>query len=156
MTILGIDPGIASTGYGLIDVRRSDTSLVSHGVIATPSGMEHVLRLKSIYGEVTDIIERYNPDVVALEAIYQSKNLKSLADVSEAIGVISLAAGNSGLRVVRFTPFKVKSTIVGYGRANKEQVQLMVSNFLNLEGPVKPHHAADALAIAVCYRNLFC
>ena len=156
MIILGIDPGIASTGYGLIDVSGGETRLIGYGVISTSPREAHVARLKTIYADVSELIDRYEPDIVAPEAIYQSRNLKSLADVSEAIGVISLAAGNSNRDIVKFTPLKVKSTIVGYGKAKKEQVQLMVSNFLNLDEPVSPHHAADALAIAVCYRNLYC
>jgi crossover junction endodeoxyribonuclease RuvC len=101
------------------------------------------------------LISEHRPDVVAIECLFHSRNLKSLADVSEAIGVITLAAAESGLPLEKFTPLKIKSAVVGVGKAHKDQVLLMVMNELSLSAPPRPHHASDALAAAVCYRNLF-
>ena len=157
MIIMGIDPGIASTGYGLIKTAGSEKAvLLDYGVITTSAKTEHHRRLQSIYRHIEEIIANNKPDVVAVEIIFHSKNLKSLADVSEAIGVITLAAANFNIAIEKFTPLKVKSSVVGFGKAGKDQVQLMVMNILNLDETPMPHHAADALAVAICYRNLFC
>jgi crossover junction endodeoxyribonuclease RuvC len=151
---MGIDPGIAETGYGIIETGDGEsTGLVEFGVISTPAGTYHPGRLRTIYERVTRLIESHRPDVVAVESIFHSRNLKSLVDVSEAIGVISLAA--AGLKVEKITPLKVKSAVVGVGRAPKEQVRLMIMNELGLDEPPRPHHASDALAVAICYRNMY-
>jgi len=153
---MGVDPGIAATGYGIIKIaRRDDADLLDYGVISTDPGEEHPKRLKYIFERIVEVIKRHNPDVVAIESLFHSKNLKALVDVSEAIGVITLAAANFNLKVQKFTPLKVKSAIVGIGRAKKGQVGLMIQNILNLDSPPKPHHASDALAVAICYKNLF-
>jgi crossover junction endodeoxyribonuclease RuvC len=153
VVILGIDPGIAETGYGIIETGGGDRSrLVAFGVVSTSPRVEHPLRLRKIYDEISGLIASHKPDAVAVEAIFHSRNLKSLVDVSEAIGVITLAA--SGLPVQKITPLKVKSAVVGVGRAQKEQVRLMIMNELELDEPPTPHHASDALAVAICYRNM--
>lgn len=154
MIILGIDPGIASTGYGVIKVAGGDRlSLVEYGVIKTSPGENQGLRLKYIYERVNGIIKDHHPDAIAIETIFHSKNLKSLAMVSEAIGVVSLAAGNYGLNIQKFTPLEVKSAIVRSGKAPKRQIQEMVKTILNLDSLPRPDHASDALAIAICYRT---
>ncbi len=153
---MGVDPGIAATGYGIIKIaRRDDAELLDYGLISTTPGEEHPKRLQYIYERIVEVIKRHNPNVVAIESLFHSKNLKALVDVSEAIGVITLAAANFNLKVQKFTPLKVKSAIVGIGRAKKGQVGLMIQNILNLDSPPKPHHASDALAVAICYKNLF-
>jgi len=157
LIILGIDPGINTTGYGIIRTLQNDEmKIVECGIISSPAKLEHSSRLKYIYDRLIDIIERQKPDVVAIENLFHNKNLKSLVDVSEAIGVITLAAANFNIRIEKFSPLKVKSAIVGFGRAEKEQVGMMIQNLLDLEVPPESHHISDALAVAVCYRNLHC
>ena len=126
------------------------------GVVTTPVQEEHGQRLKMIYDRITGIMRIHKPEAVAIETIYHSKNLRSFVLVYEAIGVIALAAAHRGVRVEKFTPLEVKSAIVGFGRATKDQVQLMIMNMLNLGSPPKPNHASDALAVAICYKNLYC
>lgn len=156
MIIMGIDPGVASTGYGVIRTgERENIVLLGYGVISTSPKDNQTHRLKYIYEHITEIIKEYKPDVIAVESIFHSRNLKSLADVSEAIGVISLAAANFNLEIIKFTPLKVKSAVVGVGRADKNQVGLMIMNLLNLEELPSPHHASDALAVAICYKHLY-
>jgi crossover junction endodeoxyribonuclease RuvC len=156
LTILGIDPGVASIGYGVIKIENDESvQSVDFGVIQTSAEKRHEERLKIIYSSVLSLIENHRPDAVAIESVFFSKNLKSLAQVSEAIGVITLAAGIHGLSITKFTPFEVKSSIVGFGRAEKRQVKLMIKNMLNLPLPPKHDHASDALAIALCYKNIY-
>ncbi len=157
MIILGIDPGVISTGYGFIETLEGDRMrVVGYGVISTSAELEHAFRLKHIYDRVTEIIRQQKPDMVAIENLFHSKNLKSLVDVSEAIGVITLAATNFNIKVEKFTPLKVKSAIVGFGKATKDQVGMMIQNLLNLERPPQSHHISDALAVAICCRNIHC
>jgi len=151
LVILGIDPGVASTGYGIVKERRGgDLLLVDYGVITTPSKDPHEDRLKAIFEGIGRIIRTSRPDRVAIETVFYSKNLKSLVQVSEAIGVLSLAVCRHSLELRRFTPLEVKQAVVGNGRAKKNQVQLMVTNILNLDDPPTPDHASDALAVALC------
>ena len=155
LRVIGIDPGVASTGYGIIDINgESNIDVVSAGVIKTTPRESHGYRLKKIFDKVAEIIELYRPDVVALENIYYSRNLKSLVEVSEAIGVVTLAAYNMGVEVVKFTPLEVKAAVTGFGKATKYQVQLMVKNLLNLEEVPDSNHVSDALAVALCYKNM--
>ena len=153
---MGVDPGIAATGYGIIKIDgKNDAELLDYGVISTLSNEKHPKRLQYIYESILEVIERTGPDVIAIESLFHTHNLKALVDVSEAIGVITLAAARYDLTVHKFTPLKVKSAIVGVGRARKEQVSLVIQNILNLDTQPKPHHASDALAVALCYKNLF-
>jgi crossover junction endodeoxyribonuclease RuvC len=154
---MGIDPGIASTGYGIIETSGNEgIILIDYGMINTPSDMDHGDRLKYIFGEVTRKLEEHRPNALAIESLFHSKNLKALVDVSEAIGVVTLAASKLNIVVSKFTPLKVKSAIVGFGKADKKQVQEMIMRLLDLESPPNPHHVSDALAVAICYRNLNC
>ncbi|MBN2323180.1 MAG: crossover junction endodeoxyribonuclease RuvC [Spirochaetes bacterium] len=157
MTILGIDPGVASTGYGVIRCGEKDgvMRLVDYGVITTPPGQILERRLKSIFDGVERIIRDARPDRAATETIFYSKNIKSLVQVSEAIGVVSLAVCRQGLTLSRYTPLEVKQTISGNGKAKKNQIQSMVARMLNLENPPKPDHASDALAVAICEAFMF-
>ncbi len=157
MIIMGVDPGIVFTGYGFIQIGDGECmQLLDYGLITTPSKTDHPGRLKYIYEEITQKLRQYNPDVIAIETLFHSKNLKSLVDVSEAIGVITLAGSNQHIQITKFTPLKVKSAIVGFGKAKKEQVQMMIMNLLDLKKPPRPHHISDALAVAICYKNLHC
>jgi crossover junction endodeoxyribonuclease RuvC len=157
LTILGVDPGVASTGFGVIRVDGGEgLELLEEGVIRTESGTPHTWRLKAIYEGITELIVRHKPDALAVEGIYFSRNLKSLVEVSEAIGVITLAAGNRDVGVRKFTPLEVKSAITGFGRAGKVQVQRMVMEMLGLDGARRTHHASDAIAVAICFKNLVC
>ena len=152
---MGIDPGIASTGYGVIETAKHERLvLIDHGMITTSSKMGHGDRLKYIYGEITQKLEEHRPDALAIESLFHSRNLKALVDVNEAIGVVTLAASNFNIAVTKFTPLKVKSSIVGFGKADKGQVQEMIMRLLDLEMLPEPHHVSDALAVAICYRNL--
>ena len=152
MIVLGIDPGIASTGYGIIELSHGERmSYIDCGVITTSSKKNESERLIEIYDRITGIIRGYRPDAVAIETIFHTKNLKSLAQVSEAIGVITFAAGRLGVPIKKFTPLEVKSAIVRSGRAEKSQIQQMVIKLLSLREPPGSNHASDALAIAICY-----
>ena len=152
---MGIDPGIASTGFGVIESKdRDNLTLIDHGMITTSSKMVHGDRLKYIYEQVSHKLQEHQPDVLAIEGLFHSKNLKSLVDVSEAIGVVTLAASHFNITVSKFTPLKVKSAIVGFGKADKAQVQEMIMRLLHLDALPQPHHVSDALAVAICYRNL--
>ena len=151
MTILGIDPGVASTGYGIIRCENGGSyHLVDYGVISTPPGQALELRLKTIFDGVERTLQKTGPDRAAVETVFYSKNLKSLVQVSEAIGVVSLAVCRHGLALSRYTPLEVKQAISGNGRAGKGQIQRMVTGLLNLEKAPKPDHASDALAVALC------
>ena len=154
---MGIDPGIASTGYGVIETAKHEKLvLIDHGMITTSSKMSHGDRLKYIYAEITHKLEEHRPDALAIESLFHSRNLKALVDVSEAIGVVTLAASNFNISVTKFAPLKVKSAIVGFGKADKGQVQEMIMRLLDLKTLPKPHHVSDALAVAICYSNLTC
>jgi crossover junction endodeoxyribonuclease RuvC len=152
LVILGIDPGVASTGYGVIRVGNGgNLHSVDYGTITTSAKELLEVRLTHIYKGITEIIGTFRPDEVAIETVFYSKNIKALVQVSEAIGVLTLAACNFGLNIKRFTPLEVKRAIVKSGTAKKEQVKLMVTNILNLEEPPRSEHASDALAVAICY-----
>ncbi|UCB45601.1 MAG: crossover junction endodeoxyribonuclease RuvC [Spirochaetota bacterium] len=152
MVILGIDPGIASTGYGVIRAGNGGKlHSVDYGTITTSVKDTLEERLKLIYEGITGVIHDFRPNEAAIETVFYSKNLKSLVQVSEAIGVLTLAAYNFGLKIQRFTPLEVKQVLVRSGTAKKKQIQLMVMNILNLKDPPKPDHASDALAVAICY-----
>ena len=153
MIVLGIDPGLASTGYGV--VRRSGGRLVAldGGVIETPTGLALERRLAAIHAEVSDLIVRHAPDAVALEQLYFGANVRTAFAVGQARGVIMCAAGQSGLPCAAYTPQQVKGAVCGSGRAAKDQVARMVQSLLGLPEVPRPDHAADALAVAICHAN---
>ena len=157
MKILGIDPGIANTGYGLIEVisGEGDIRVKEKGVIITSPADDHGARLKKIYDKIEYILKQNIPDAVAIETIFYSKNLKSLVDVSETIGVITLAAYNFGIKVKKFTPLEVKSAVTGFGKARKTQVRLMVKQITGVDDINGPDHIFDAIAVAICYKNIY-
>lgn len=149
MVILGIDPGTATTGYGVI--RRSKTlKCLDYGVIRTSPSSSAPERLKILSDELNKLIKKYEPGVLSVENIYFFKNLKTALPVSQAKGVILLAAARQNIPVKELTPLQIKMGVVGYGRAEKKQVQRMIQRLLNLAEIPKPDDAADALAVAVC------
>lgn len=149
MRVLGIDPGNATLGYGIIDGDR----LVCYGSIVTSSTDKRELRLKKIYEELTAIVEEYRPNEMAVEEIFFNKNIKTAIAVSEARGVSLLVAAIYNLNVKGYTPLQVKQGVASYGRANKRDVQFMVKLLLGLDELPKPDDAADALAIAITHNN---
>ncbi len=149
MRVMGIDPGLATTGYGIVDGDRGDYMLVEAGVITTPAKEPLPQRLRTIYEEVQGLITEFHPDQLAVEELYFAKNIRTAISVAQARGVILLAA--VGLSVVNYTPLQVKLQITGFGRAAKRQVQGMVARLLGLDELPGPDDAADALAIALCH-----
>ena len=150
MIILGVDPGTASTGYGLINTGKN-LEMIRCDCIHTPSDMEMANRLKIIYQKMGEIIQRHHPQEVAIEQIYFSKNTKTALSIGQARGVIMLAASNEGIRIFNYTPLEVKQTVAGYGRATKHQIQHMVKDLLHLPSVPRSHDSADALAVALCH-----
>ncbi|HZJ58117.1 MAG TPA: crossover junction endodeoxyribonuclease RuvC [Clostridia bacterium] len=153
MVILGIDPGLAIVGYGVIESRNNALKAIDYGVITTPSTLEMPKRLVSIYDGVHELITRYQPDEVAVEELFFNKNVKTALTVGHARGVAVLAAAKTGLDLYEYTPLQVKQSVVGYGRAEKSQVQQMVKLLLSLRDIPKPDDAADALAVAICHSH---
>lgn len=151
--ILGIDPGYGITGYGLIQKQGSRLACLDYGTIETPKTDEFCERLKFLHQELTKIIRKCKPDLIAIEDLFFAKNLKTAMKVSQARGAIILTAVLEKVPTVEFTPLQVKQAISGYGKADKRQVQQMVKIFLGLKEIPKPDDAADALAIAICGAN---
>jgi len=150
MLILGIDPGLASTGWGLIKQEKNKLQKINYGVISTSAKLSFPERLEKIHSEIDKIIKKYKPQVVAVEDIFFCKNAKTALLVGQARGVILIAAIQNKKKVYQYTPLQVKQAVCAYGRADKKQVQDMLKVLLNLEEPPKPDDAADALAIAIC------
>lgn len=153
MIILGIDPGIAIVGWGVLDYSGSKFKVLGYGSIQTPATMCTEDRLCAIYRELSAIIEKYNPECMTIEELFWNTNQKTGIRVSEARGVILLCAKQRGLEISEYTPLQVKQAVVGYGRADKKQVISMVTILLGLPKPPKPDDTADALAIAICHAH---
>jgi len=153
MIILGIDPGTAIVGYGLISSEKSNLKMLDYGCIETSKKMSQAERLLIIGEDLKKIIKKYKPQAAAIEELFFFKNLKTAIKVSEARGVILLTVKAAGLIINEFTPLEVKIATVGYGRADKQQVQKMVKIILGLKEIPAPDDAADALAIAICAAN---
>lgn len=153
MRILGVDPGTATTGYGIVERIGSTATLLDYGIIRTTTRKSSAERLVDIYSRICEIIDRYTPDVVVMEQLFFSKNQKTALAVGKACGVIQFAAAQRGLDVVEYTPMEVKLAVVGYGAAEKRQVQYMVQRILSLESPPSPDDAADALALCICHAH---
>jgi crossover junction endodeoxyribonuclease RuvC len=149
--ILGLDPGTATTGYGLIRVdNKNKYSTIEYGCITTPANQDLHLRLNTIYSDLNNIIKEFKPDVMAVERLFFCNNAKTALSVGHARGVILLTSAQLNITLREFTPLQVKQSICGYGKAHKKQVQEMVKIFLKLDDIPKPDDAADALAIAIC------
>ena len=153
MTILGVDPGYAILGWGVVEYRASRHRLVECGVFETDKGQAWPDRLKEVYSGLVGIIERYMPDVCAVEELFWGSNQKTAIKVGEARGAAVLACANAGLPVYEYTPLQIKQALTGYGRADKHQIQEMVRQILGLERAPRPDDAADAVAAAICHAN---
>ncbi len=151
MRILGIDPGYAIMGYGIIDTRGNTFKVCAYGSITTESDMDMPSRLKSIYSDLTEIISKYEPDELAIEELFFNTNTTTAIKVGQARGVAILACANFGMEIEEYTPLQIKRSLTGYGRAEKKQVQEMVKTILNLNQVPKPDDTADALAVAICH-----
>ena len=151
MIILGVDPGIATVGYGVVELVGNKYRVIDYGAILTPSDQLFPDRLRSVYDQLNDVIIKHRPDDLAIEELFFNKNVKTAIKVGHARGVEILAAVNHDLEVYEYTPLQVKQAVVGYGRAEKRQVQEMVKILLNLEKIPKPDDVADALAVAICH-----
>ena len=151
MRILGIDPGIATVGFGVLDADKNRQKLVSCGVITTPAHTPLSSRLDQIYTDLEELIRVYRPDAMSVEELFFNTNITTGISVAHGRGVILLCAYRCGLSVFEYTPLQVKQAVVGYGRAEKKQVQDMVRRILNLPSVPKPDDAADAVALALCH-----
>ena len=151
--ILGLDPGMAATGWGVIEHGSNSSRLLAHGTINTTARQPDSDRLFKIYRGVLDVIDEFNPAAAAIEELFGGVNLKSALAVGQARGVIILACAERGIAPADYTPLRIKQAVVGYGRASKEQVQQMVKSLLALEEIPRPDHAADALAVAICHAH---
>jgi crossover junction endodeoxyribonuclease RuvC len=151
MLVLGIDPGMAILGYGVVKQDGNSLIVVDYGVVNTPSGMDTPQRLVTIFNSVGELIDRYTPQVVAVEELFFNKNAKTALSIGHARGVAVLAAALKGVEVHEYTPLQVKQAVAGYGRASKQQVQQMVRMLLNLKCIPRPDDAADALAVSICH-----
>ena len=151
MRILGIDPGYAILGYGIVDMKGNRFSMCDSGAVTTEAGMDMTDRLKVLYHGLMTVIAEQAPDAASVEELFFNTNTKTALLVGQARGVAILACANSGLPVYEYTPLQIKQALVGYGRADKKQVQAMVKTILNLAEVPKPDGAADALAAAICH-----
>jgi crossover junction endodeoxyribonuclease RuvC len=151
--VLGIDPGVANTGYGVVARQRGRLVALDGGVVETAPGVDAARRLAAIHERIGTLLDEYRPDAVALEDLYFGANARSAFAVGQARGVVMLAAGQRGVPCASYTPQQVKGAVCGNGRAAKDQVQRMVQALLSLEELPKPDHAADALAVAICHTN---
>lgn len=153
MKILGIDPGLATIGWGVIESNGFKHKPVAYGAIQTPTKLTVEKRLDLIYKDLATIIERYSPDAVAVEELFFNTNITTGIRVAEARGVILLCCEHHKLQISEYTPLQVKQSVVGYGRADKKQVITMVTLLLSLSSAPKPDDTADALAIAICHAH---
>ncbi len=151
MIILGIDPGLAIVGFGVIDKQRSKTEVIDYGVIRTPKEDTLPIRLEKVYKGMCELIDKYKPEQVAIEELFFNTNITTGIAVAEARGVIILACINKGCRLFEYTPLQIKQALTGNGRADKQQVQFMVKAILKLKATPKPDDAADGLAAALCH-----
>jgi crossover junction endodeoxyribonuclease RuvC len=151
MRVLGIDPGIAITGYGVVEEVKGDLKSLAFGVIRTPADQPLPTRLQLIYREVRKLATEWQPAAAAVEELFFSSNVRTAMSVGQARGVALLALADAGLAVVEYTPLTVKQAVTGYGKADKVQMQEMVRLLLGLEEVPRPDDAADALAVAICH-----
>ena len=151
MVILGIDPGVATVGFGIIGESGGVPKLKRYGVITTPAGMRLALRLKQINADVSELIKTFKPEAIAVEELFFNTNLKTAVSVAHGRAAIILAGEEHGIPMFEYTPLQVKKAVAGYGRATKKQVMEMVRRLLEMEQVPKPDDAADALAIAICH-----
>ncbi|MCA9969170.1 MAG: crossover junction endodeoxyribonuclease RuvC [Anaerolineales bacterium] len=151
MRILGLDPGTATTGYGVIEVVDGRLFAVTYGVITTSPRDDAPQRLQIIYQELNTLIQTCKPDLAAVEEVFFGRNITTAISVGQARGVLLLALANANLPIAEYSPPRIKDAVTGYGKANKAQVQLMVRNLLELEETPRPDDAADGLAVAIAH-----
>ncbi len=151
MIILGIDPGIAIVGFGVIEKSRNDIRVIDYGVITTHKDTRTPIRLQQVYSGIMQLIEKYKPDAIALEELFFNNNITTAITVAQARGVLLIAAANYTENLYEYTPLQIKQALTGNGRAEKKQVQYMVKAILNLSSIPKPDDAADALAVALTH-----
>lgn len=151
MTILGIDPGYGTIGYGVVRLEKTKFTPVQYGAVTTKPGMPMHLRLCEIYEDIGTLVDTFRPDEVAIEELFFSKNVTTGIQVAQARGVILLALAQKGLHPVSYTPNQVKMAVVGYGNAEKKQMMEMTKSILHLTKLPRPDDAADALALAICH-----
>lgn len=153
MIIIGIDPGYAIVGIGVVEYVGNKFRTLEYNAITTPAEMPTVERLKKIYTEMTMYIDKYKPDAVAIEELFFNSNQKTAINVAQARGVLLVAVANKNVPISEYTPLQVKQSVTGYGRADKKQIQSMVKMILGLNVIPKPDDAADALALAICHAH---
>lgn len=153
MRILGIDPGTATIGLGVVDKEGSNPVLVDYGTINTSPKKSPPDRLLDIYNKLNSVIDKYTPDVIVMEQLFYAKNQTTVIAVGKAVGVLQLVAAKRSIPVVEYTPPEVKQAVVGYGLAEKKQVQYMIQRILKLKEIPKPDDAADALALCICHAH---
>ena len=153
MRVIGIDPGIATTGYGVVERRGSRLEAVALGVLRTPGGMPQEARLKALTEGLRDVFAAHAPAAAAVERLFFNANVRTAMAVGQASGVALLVAADANLEVGHYTPLEVKQSVVGVGSATKRQVQVMVAALLGLDAPPSPPDAADACALAICHLN---
>jgi crossover junction endodeoxyribonuclease RuvC len=149
--VIGIDPGTASCGFGIVQERDGRLRAIDHGWWQTPAAQRLELRLKTIFDEVAALIEAHRPDAVAVEESFVGVDARTALSVGQARGAVMVAAANAGVECAEYPPARVKQVVCGYGRAEKQQVQKMVKAILSLQKAPTPSHAADALAVAICH-----
>ncbi len=149
MIIIGIDPGTATTGYGIVKKEKDDFLCLEYGIIKTNKNLSPSSRLNILSKNVSSLIDKYSPEILAIENVYFFKNIKTVIPVSQAKGVVMVTAEKRGVPVQEFTPLEIKMAITGYGKASKKQVQEMIKITLNLKEKPSPNDAADALGAAI-------
>ena len=153
MIIMGIDPGIATIGYGVVDYTAGRFTVIDYGAVTTKAGQKLSDRLRNIFEDINVLIERFHPDAFAVEELFFNTNITTGISVAHGRGVIMLAASVQNVPIFEYTPLQVKQGVAGYGRADKAQVQRMVKSLLGLSAVPKPDDTADALAIAICHAH---
>ena len=153
MLVLGLDPGLASTGYGLVRGDGQELELITYGVIRTPPTERIEERLVLLRQQLSEVIAAYRPDVAAVEEVFFGANARTALAVGQARGVLLLTLAEAGLPIAEYTPPQVKQSVTGYGRAEKSQVQRMVATLLGLNDTPRPDDAADALAVSICHQH---
>ena len=153
MRIMGIDPGTATTGWGMVKRQEDALTLLDYGTVSTAQDTPAPQRLQIIYRELGHVISRHEPDAAAVEKLFFSKNVRTAMAVGQARGVALLAVADAGLPLHEYTPMEVKQSVCGYGKASKEQIQKLVNMLLGLDFLPEPDDAADAIAVAICHLN---
>ncbi len=153
MVILGIDPGYAIVGWGVIEYHRGAFRVLGYGAITTEAGTAFPLRLQTIYNDMCYLFQKYQPDAMSMEKLFYHSNQKTVIDVAQARGVITLSAQMYQKDIFEYTPLQVKQSVTGYGKAEKKQVMEMTRSILNLPAVPKPDDTADALALAICHAH---